>query len=137
MKALLTFCLVGLFVVTACRKKSDPPPSSEDQPAPAAAEPGKPLSLIPDNAAPPPPTVPSVENAAAPPDVPEGTSREQPMDVESLNTVIGDYIASKDRIPKDFAEMVRLKLLPRAPTPPPGYTYEIDQIRGKVVVKKK
>jgi hypothetical protein len=58
------------------------------------------------------------------------------MDVESLNTVIGDYMASKDRIPKDFAEMVRLKLIPHAPTPPAGFKYEIDQVRGKVIVKK-
>ena len=59
------------------------------------------------------------------------------MDVESLNTVIGDYMASHDRFPKDMADMVRLKSIPRVPTPPPGYTYEIDQVRGKVIVRKK
>ena len=58
------------------------------------------------------------------------------MDVESLNTVLGDYIASKDRIPKNLEEMVRLKLIPHVPKPPPGYKYEIDQVRGKVVQKK-
>lgn len=59
------------------------------------------------------------------------------MDVESLNTILGNYIVATDKVPKSFEEMVKLKLLPRVPTPPPGKKYIIDQVSHKVKVVNK
>jgi hypothetical protein len=139
MKQLVALLILSMAVGTACRRKEAASPST---PADSAASPpsevaAQPAEHVPAAPTPPPPTGGKAETAEA--DAPEApsTARVQPMDVESLNTIIGDYIASKDRIPKDFAEMVRLKLIPRVPTAPPGFTYEIDQVRGKVIVKKK
>jgi hypothetical protein len=130
MKLLASIVLIAGFAM-GCRKAAEPA-GAESKPAPTGAS----VAALTENAPPPPPPG-GVPAAAITGEEGAGNGpRVQPMDVESLNTVISDYMAAKERIPKDFAEMVRLKLIPHVPKPPPGYKYEIDQVRGKIVVKK-
>lgn len=54
------------------------------------------------------------------------------LDVENLNAILDTYITAHDRVPKSVEEMVALKLIPRAPVPPPGKRYVIDQVRRTI-----
>jgi hypothetical protein len=121
----LVFCL-GFF---GCGKKPTPPEPAVVPSAPAA------VSIQAENAPPPPPPVSSPDGTPAP-EAPQGP-REVPMDVESLNTILGNYIVATDKVPKSFEEMVKLKLIPRVPTPPPGKKYVIDPVSLKVEVRNK
>jgi hypothetical protein len=133
------FLLIGLLLLPACRKPAKEPTPGGDSSG-ASVDSGKPISVLPvDNAAPPPPPPPDSSTAGgyADPVGAAASPREQPMDIGSLNTVLRNYIGATDKVPKSIEEMVKLKLLPRMPSAPPGKKLVLDTRRQEIVLQNK
>ncbi len=58
--------------------------------------------------------------------------RRSNLEVENLNVILETYSTAYDRVPRTVEEMVALKLIPRAPVPPPGKKYLIDPVRRAI-----
>jgi hypothetical protein len=56
---------------------------------------------------------------------------------ETLNGILTDYADAHGRVPKDLAEMVRLKLIPRIPEAPPGKRFLINAERREIALVNK
>jgi len=120
---LLAFC-----IASGCSEKEPPPPPNRvavvPRPAPASVKPAPAPAPAPAPVAPAASPVATVTAPAQP--------REQPMDLGSLDSILDNYGAQHDRVPKSLEEMVALKLIPRMPTPPPGKRYVIDQQKRRI-----
>ena len=56
---------------------------------------------------------------------------------EGANNAIQTFYTATGRVPTDIAELVRLKLIPEFPDPPPGKKVVIDPIKRQVKLVKK
>jgi hypothetical protein len=128
------FCLfaVSVLVCAGCHKAEQiekpntaPLPkisveSDTTQPAPAAKE-GE-------NVAPPAP------GEEGPPPAADMRTQvdDSAIDAETINSMLADFRSETRKIPKTMDDLVKWKLLPAVPKPPPGKQYVID---GRGVVK--
>jgi hypothetical protein len=122
------FILIPGLILSGCGKSKKPE-------TPQAAPPEQAVSAE-AIAAPAPPAPPHPSQAPA-----ESGDRPIPanmqdvsLDLESLNIILDNYYTAYEKVPKDINDMIRLKLIKRAPTPPPGKKYVIDPKKHKINV---
>lgn len=133
MKTLVFVALVGgmAFLASGCRRKREAPAAPGSVPvasteAAAAAQPQSPA------------TPPAQRKAPAPapdflPTAPPDASLRLPVQQE-LTGAIHLYQMDHQKLPADFATLVREKYLPALPKPPAGKRFALDRNRLQVVI---
>ena len=133
-KVVLLLVPVALMVSQGgCRRK--PPalpaaPVAEESPAPA---PQSPAATQPGTASSPP----AAQRVEPVPDrlptAPNDSSARLPIQQE-LTSAVHLYLTDYQKLPPDFATLVKGKYLPAMPKPPPGKRFALDRNRMQVVI---
>jgi hypothetical protein len=127
------FCLTSTVcfavVFAGCGKK--PAADTGDASAPAPSAPTT-VSVGDDSAAPPPPPPVAAPTEPAAPR-PDGPPQEENVDgLTQITRAIQSFAISNERPPKDLNELVKAKLIPALPTPPPGKKFLYDPSRMSI-----
>jgi hypothetical protein len=124
MRNLLAVALVITLGLAGCGKQAPPPPPGPN-PGGASIE-----SQLTEKAAPPPPSAagePISTGVAT--DVPE-----QEKSLKELTAALQTYMQVSSDYPKDLNALVKMKLLKKMPTPPPGKRFVIDPKNIRVIL---
>jgi hypothetical protein len=81
-----------------------------------------------------PPPNPEIDTIAAVPGQIPAEVQNLGKDEEALNSLVEEFYTAHDRLPKSIDEMVQMKFIQKAPTPPPGKRYVIDPKKFKIVL---
>ena len=124
-----TLLCVGLAVglgLAGCGKKPAPPPMTE-----RAAVSGVSVASQAEASAPAPPAVeaPTESGAVSEP--------EQELSLKELTAAVQAYMQVSSDYPKDLSDLVKIKLLKKMPTAPPGKKYVIDRQNIRVILADK
>ncbi len=129
--ALIVCCMAMLLATFGCRRSAAPP--TPDEPATESPASGEPVP------APPPSANRTARPVAAPtdkdqlPTAPADASLRLPIE-QHLTGAIHLYLNDHQKLPTDFATLVREKYLKALPKPPPGKRFALDRNRMQVVI---
>lgn len=133
MKTLVLVALVGALVSPApgCRRKREVPAAPASGPVAATEAPAAPQTA--GTAAPQAQRPASTPAPDFLPTAPGDASLRLPVHQE-LTGAIHLYQMDHQKLPADFATLVREKYLPALPKPPPGKRFALDRNRLQVVI---
>ena len=124
MRRILAVALLITFGLAGCNKQAPPPPTS---PIPGGASIESQLN---EQTAPPPPPSPGEPISA-------GVAAEVPeheKSLKELTAALQTYMQVSSDYPKDLSALVKMKLLKKMPTPPPGKHFVIDRQNIRVIL---